>query len=600
MRRFSLIALVAALLGVGLVAGPMTRQAASASTCPTPTNFRLTGTTDTSASFAWDASSGAVDYSLYFAVAPDQPANLYSGPFTGTTATAYSLQTTQTYNFAVRANCGTSSSSNSNVVTVTPGGSPPPATCAAPSNFRLTDTTPSTASFAWDPVSNAVDYSLYFAVSPEQPGYLYSGPFTGTTATAYGLSSSQTYNFAVRANCASHVSGNSNVVTVTPGSTTTTTTSTTTTTTTTTVPSSGTVCEIAPANSTVAVQAAIDSCPDGTSDTSRTTIRFPSNATYSLDGRLVLHKRQNIILDGRGSTFNALWPSDLSQKPNLLIFKARNLTVRNFTFVGNFNPDPALYPKRQVMSHYCEAQAGVSFYGGLNIAVEDSTARRNCGDGFGAYRSNAYSDNEGIPNEPMEIPTDLRMERLKTYSTARMCWGPTSGNRVKILNNYCQDAWYGVVDIETDVREEPVQNIEIAYNRAREFNIYGFLIPVGGPADADGLPLVRHIRIHDNVFETPPDNVCYPSVQIGAREYSSTLRFYDVKVSANSMVTMAAAVEFAHVDTGEVTDNTIDRLDLPEGNTTRQQVCGVPWSDDPVPVYTQDSTNILIARNTVT
>ena len=350
----------------------------------------------------------------------------------------------------------------------------------------------------------------------------------------------------------------------------------------------GGVCKIAPANNRQAIQDAIASCPDGQSN-APTVIRFPPKSNYHHDDSIELRHRRNIILDGQGSTFTATNRSAVTNWSQLILFKARNVVVRNFHMVGNFQPDRAVYPRRQIMSHYCEAQAGVAFYGGVNITVEDSTSRFACGDGFGAYTSRAYSDGKGIPNEAMEIPTDLVMQRLATYSTARMCWGATTGTRVTIVDNYCEDAWSGVVDMETDTREESVTDIVIARNRAKAFNIYGVLVPVGGPSG-----FVRNIKVHDNVFETPPDNACYPSVWIGTAQYSPALRFAEVEVFNNTIHAIGAAVAFFHVDGGSIRSNTVYRLPTTGGGTIVQE-CG--WGEGHFVV--DDSTGVTVADNAV-
>lgn len=82
--------------------------------------------------FTWSASAGATEYSLYFATAPNQPTTLYTGPFTATSGSAFSLTPGKQYNFAVRAKCGTAVSANSNVLTITPPLASPTPPAAAP------------------------------------------------------------------------------------------------------------------------------------------------------------------------------------------------------------------------------------------------------------------------------------------------------------------------------------------------------------------------------------------------------------------------------------------------------------------------------------
>lgn len=360
--------------------------------------------------------------------------------------------------------------------------------------------------------------------------------------------------------------------------------------TTTTTPPPGNECNINPANDFAAIEAAIASCPDGASADNRTVIRFPVNAAYRLTDKVDIVKRQNVVLDGRGSTFTATWPQTPdSLRSNFMLFKARNVTVRNVNMVGTFNPDPAIYPKRQIMSHYCEAQAGVVFYGGVNVTVEDSSAYRTCGDGFGGHRSEIYSDNYGPVGEAKEVPTNITFQRLRSKTVARMCWGPTSSIGTRVIDNDCEDAWYGGIDIEKDAYE-PVKDVEIARNRFRHFNIYGVTIPVGstpeGPND--------NIRVYDNVFETPPDNKCYPSVWIGTAQYDRTMRFTNVHTYGNTIYAIGAAVAYNYVDGGSIHHNTVHRLPTTGGGTVLQE-CG--WGAEIFVL--NDSTNVAVYDNTV-
>ncbi|HUP26181.1 MAG TPA: dockerin type I repeat-containing protein, partial [Candidatus Limnocylindrales bacterium] len=90
------------------------------SSCQAPANF--TGSAGPPGSgrydFTWSAMNGADGYYLYYATAPDQPATVYSGPFSANSASAFSLVMDRQYNFAVRSRCGSPESSNSNVINV--------------------------------------------------------------------------------------------------------------------------------------------------------------------------------------------------------------------------------------------------------------------------------------------------------------------------------------------------------------------------------------------------------------------------------------------------------------------------------------------------
>ncbi len=56
-------------------------------------------------------------------------------------------------------------------------------------------------------------------------------------------------------------------------------------------------CDITPANDVLAIEAAINGCADGS------TVRFPENASYVLGDTIFVRDRNNLVIDGRGSTF---------------------------------------------------------------------------------------------------------------------------------------------------------------------------------------------------------------------------------------------------------------------------------------------------------
>ncbi len=99
---------------------PVPTAPPSSSSCPAPAN--LTGSPGPQGSgrfdFRWTPSANATEYSFYYAQAPAQPTVIYAGPFTSSPASAFSLNANTSYNFAVRAKCGTVESLNSNVVAV--------------------------------------------------------------------------------------------------------------------------------------------------------------------------------------------------------------------------------------------------------------------------------------------------------------------------------------------------------------------------------------------------------------------------------------------------------------------------------------------------
>jgi chitodextrinase len=183
----------------------------------TPTNLRITATTQTTVTLAWNAStdnSGNFSYRVVHI----SPFNTYEVglPQTQTTLTVRNLWPQTTYSFRVYAiDAASNRSGNSNTVSHTP---PPDTVPPSPApQLTVNPFSPARASFSWsrstDDVSQ-VQYSLYVN------GVLRFSQFSYEWATIWDLTPSATYDFQV---IASDVFGNSvegNTVTVTMPSTT--------------------------------------------------------------------------------------------------------------------------------------------------------------------------------------------------------------------------------------------------------------------------------------------------------------------------------------------------------------------------------------------
>ena len=176
----------------------------------TPGNLRSTGTTSSSVSLAWNASTdnvGVTGYNVY------RNGSLVT-TVTGTTYTDSGLAASTTYTYRVRARDAAGNlSGESNQISVTTGGgggdTTPPTT---PGNLRSTGTTSSSVSLAWNASTDNVGVTGY---NVYRNGSLVT-TVTGTTYTDSGLNASTTYTYRVRArDAAGNLSGESNQISVT-------------------------------------------------------------------------------------------------------------------------------------------------------------------------------------------------------------------------------------------------------------------------------------------------------------------------------------------------------------------------------------------------
>ncbi|TML23288.1 MAG: hypothetical protein E6G35_14360 [Actinobacteria bacterium] len=168
---------------------------------PTPTGLHVTGTTSTSVSLAWTASTGATGYRVYRGTSVTT--------VTGTSATITGLNPGTTYSFAVSATNSGGESAKSGTVSATTGagtGNPPP----TPTGLHVTGTTSTSVSLAWTASTGATGYKVYRGTSVTTA--------TGTSATIGGLAAGTTYSFAVSATNANGESAKSAAVSATTAS----------------------------------------------------------------------------------------------------------------------------------------------------------------------------------------------------------------------------------------------------------------------------------------------------------------------------------------------------------------------------------------------
>ncbi|NEW06619.1 hypothetical protein GK047_11400 [Paenibacillus sp. SYP-B3998] len=158
-----------------------------------PTNLIATGSTTTSISLSWTASTdnvGVTGYDVY------RGATL-AGTATGTTFTASGLTAATSYSFTVKAkdaagNVSTASAVVTGTTSTVPGDTQAPTT---PTNLSVTATTPTSISLSWTASTDNVGVTGYDVYN----GTTLAGTATATTFTATGLTAGTAYTFTVKA-----------------------------------------------------------------------------------------------------------------------------------------------------------------------------------------------------------------------------------------------------------------------------------------------------------------------------------------------------------------------------------------------------------------
>ncbi len=169
----------------------------------TPGNLRVTGTTSSSISLAWNTSTGTVTgYRVY----EGSTVRTTTG---GTTATISGLGANTTHTYTVRAYNSAGESPASNSVTATTGGGV--GVPSVPGNFRVTGTTNASIAVAWNPSTGTLTgYRVY-------EGSTVRATVTGTSANITGVVACTSHTYTVRAYNSTGESGSSNTAGATTG-----------------------------------------------------------------------------------------------------------------------------------------------------------------------------------------------------------------------------------------------------------------------------------------------------------------------------------------------------------------------------------------------
>ena len=174
-----------------------------------PSNLTVTGTTSSSVSLSWSASTdnvGVAGYDVF-------QGGTLSMTVSATTATITGLSPSTTYPFTVKARDAAGNvSTASNSVNATTQASSDTQAPSAPANLAVTGTTTSSVSLSWSPSTDNVGVTAYNVFQ----GTTLAATVTTNSATVSGLSPSTTYSFTVKArDAAGNVSVASNAVSAT-------------------------------------------------------------------------------------------------------------------------------------------------------------------------------------------------------------------------------------------------------------------------------------------------------------------------------------------------------------------------------------------------
>lgn len=165
--------------------------------CGDPTGLTASAITNTSATVSWTAVASALSYDVDYKASSS---GTWINAATATTSTSVALAgLTQgtTYDWRVRATCsgGSGNYVQAQFTTTAP--------CNAPAGLTSSAITASSATVSWTAVSGANNYTVEYKTTAASTWTTAASATTSTSQGLSGLSASTSYDWRVRANCAS-------------------------------------------------------------------------------------------------------------------------------------------------------------------------------------------------------------------------------------------------------------------------------------------------------------------------------------------------------------------------------------------------------------
>ncbi|HQZ74767.1 MAG TPA: zinc-dependent metalloprotease family protein [Chitinophagaceae bacterium] len=165
--------------------------------CGDPTGLTSSAITNTTATISWTAVSGALSYDVDYKAASSGTWINAATATANLSADLSGLTLGTTYDWRVRATCDAGSGNyvQAQFTTTAP--------CNAPAGLSSSAITASSATVGWTAVSGANNYTVEYKTTAVSTWTTAASATTSTSQAISGLSASTTYDWRVRANCAS-------------------------------------------------------------------------------------------------------------------------------------------------------------------------------------------------------------------------------------------------------------------------------------------------------------------------------------------------------------------------------------------------------------
>jgi hypothetical protein len=211
----------------------------------------------------------------------------------------------------------------------------------------------------------------------------------------------------------------------------------------------------------------LSTVPDGS------TIQFQPGGCYGQDGTILLANRNNLTINGEGSTFEAL--ASMAGNSFWAVQGGTNITFTNMTIQGDNPYAEVLQGSPGCYNAGWEWQYGFAFDGTDGGTVNGVTINDIYGDFV-----EAEDDNRNTYSAPA---TNILIENNTFSGAGRMGIGITDGNGVTIEHNSFNWVCWEMVDIETDTPYEYGENVNIIDNTLG-YNNFGLVANYGEASPA--------------------------------------------------------------------------------------------------------------------
>ena len=234
-------------------------------------------------------------------------------------------------------------------------------------------------------------------------------------------------------------------------------------------------------------------------------MRFPTGASYTQTGSIVVDGRSNLTIDGNGSTFTKTSPSVYSLTPprrgNWVLSRNANVTVTNMKVRGVYGP-----ASRTPDNSTNQWDHGFHVLGGNGTTVRDVDVRNVYGEFLNA------SPYGGDITQPAR---NVRVERLTGVHAKRQGVAVTGAVGFWLTDSSLSDCAQLCFDAEADITGERLQDIHVLRNTFSGF--YVSAIGIAGPVPSQGTTNpgdIDNIEIRGNTMLTPSDT-CWPPIWAG-------------------------------------------------------------------------------------